>query len=608
MNPLKWPTKWKVVDDDDLPKTKSKKYIRIGLAKILGLADDVENADVSEESRPGQPQAKKNNTFIDWGVISGYRFLLACYVMFMHLGSNDSWGVFNNLRGWPWHVHVFFTLGGFSLVAPMNPVISKKFKYFIARFMAMYPMYLVALAFVFANLLVACRPSTFRPTFHWDSQPDDKDALFCEGTPLTPTSYWGSLFLTLFVFLFGIAITPIWPFSWWMGYYFWFSAMYYQCLMIFPAMYNKLFSWRGNGKRFVLLLVVLMILNYALLLSTWFSLKDGPSYNHYDKDGNPNDVSEYNEDAFMLNAQILGWYLFSPFWMIYFVIGACTAFLYDAYRPAERPNKRIWGVIADVCTFSIIMWSMCIIAQGSDAGKFLRPTEANKYTDTAVVNRLWDNVCGRLIAPLTTIWIFALATGEGWTASVLGSPFLSQTVAPHAYNCFLFHQPVGQWYYAATRGNGVWWNWWQYRKTMFWFSPDPCPVEWYEYFYLVILIVGFSSLMNATAEPFMAAVVNFFKVLLSGSDDSEEEIDAEQTLIDAIEDMSGFAPELDWTLDQCGLSSLGLPQLATRLNNIISTKNNPVSITPAQLSDARTVSDIANALKNAITQAKMDGI
>ena len=143
---------------------------------------------------------------------------------------------------------------------------------------------------------------------------------------------------------------------------------------------------------------------------------------------------------------------------------------------------------------------------------------------------------------------------------------------------------------------------------MFWFSPDPCPVEWYEYFYLVILIVGFSSLMNATAEPFMAAVVNFFKVLLSGSDDSEEEIDAEQTLIDAIEDMSGFAPELDWTLDQCGLSSLGLPQLATRLNNIISTKNNPVSITPAQLSDARTVSDIANALKNAITQAKMDGI
>ncbi len=56
------------------------------------------------------------NTFIDWNVISGFRFCLSCYVMFMHIGSNKSWGVMSNLRGWPWHVHVFFTLGGFSMV------------------------------------------------------------------------------------------------------------------------------------------------------------------------------------------------------------------------------------------------------------------------------------------------------------------------------------------------------------------------------------------------------------------------------------------------------------------------------------------------------------
>ena len=34
VSPLKWPTKWKIVDDDELPKTKSKKYIRVG--KIVG--------------------------------------------------------------------------------------------------------------------------------------------------------------------------------------------------------------------------------------------------------------------------------------------------------------------------------------------------------------------------------------------------------------------------------------------------------------------------------------------------------------------------------------------------------------------------------------------
>ena len=235
----------------------------------------------------------------------------------------------------------------------------------------------------------------------------------------------------------------------------------------------------------------------------------------------------------------------------------------------------------------------------------LRPSEANNYTDVNIEIRLWDNICGRLIAPLTTLWIFSLATGEGWTAKVFSSTFLSETVAPHAYNCFLFHQPVGQWYYAATRP-GLWWNWWQYRKTMYWFSPGPCPVEWYEYFYVVIITCAFSALMNATAEPFMGAILSFVKVLIFGSE--EEGVAVEDALIEALEDMTGFAPQLDWTLDQCGLSSVGLPQLAVRLKNVFSTKTNPVSISAAQLSDARTVGDIVDAVKAAVGQANADGI
>lgn len=121
---LKWPTKWKIVADKDLPKTKSNKYIRVGLAKVLGFEKESNDEDVAELC-VWEKATPKNNSFIDWEVISGFRFVLACYVMFMHIGSNKSWGAFNNLRGWPWHVHVFFTLGGFSLTAPMNPVIAK---------------------------------------------------------------------------------------------------------------------------------------------------------------------------------------------------------------------------------------------------------------------------------------------------------------------------------------------------------------------------------------------------------------------------------------------------------------------------------------------------
>jgi acyl-CoA synthetase (AMP-forming)/AMP-acid ligase II len=57
------------------------------------------------------------------------------------------------------------------------------------------------------------------------------------------------------------------------------------------------------------------------------------------------------------------------------------------------------------------------------------------------------------------------------------------TLAPNSYNCFLFHQMVGQWYFAATRNRHMW-NWWRYRKDFYWFSPKPCPVEWYEYFFV----------------------------------------------------------------------------------------------------------------------------
>lgn len=70
---VKWPTKWIIVSDDQLPKTKTKKYIRIGLSTHLGL-------DPKEDD--SQEIAKKSTVAkVDWGVIGGFRFVLACYVM-----------------------------------------------------------------------------------------------------------------------------------------------------------------------------------------------------------------------------------------------------------------------------------------------------------------------------------------------------------------------------------------------------------------------------------------------------------------------------------------------------------------------------------------------
>merc|ERR1712129_340575 len=92
-------------------------------------------------------------------------------------------------------------------------------------------------------------------------------------------------------------------------------------------------------------------------------------------------------------------------------------------------------------------------------------------TDSANSNRMWDNLYGRLWAPITTLWIFALSTGEGFTAMLLRNTTLSDNLAPNAYNCFLFHQMVGQWYYAATR-NGTMWNWWRFKRRCIGFHQD----------------------------------------------------------------------------------------------------------------------------------------
>jgi hypothetical protein len=45
------------------------------------------------------------------------------------------------------------------------------------------------------------------------------------------------------------------------------------------------------------------------------------------------------------------------------------------------------------------------------------------------------------------------------------------------------------------------WNWWQFRKSFYWFSPEPCPVEWYEYFFVVLIVIAFSSIMEKAFIP-----------------------------------------------------------------------------------------------------------
>ncbi len=337
----------------------------------------------------------------------------------------------------------------------------------------------------------------------------------------------------------------------------------------------------------------------------WLSFRDAPSYQDADEDRAARDW----------NIGVLSFYLFGPFWALYFVIGAALAFLYDAYRPAERHSAFVWGWVADGCSLILIVFSIAHILQGQSTYKtnpelemYMRPEEANQWTDTAVVNRIWDAGYARMFAPLTTLWVFALSTGQGYSAKFFGQKFLSETLSPNSYNCFLFHQMVAQWYYAATR-NGTWWNWWSFRKTMYWFSPQPCPTEWYEYFFLVGLVVAWSRFMTSL-EPIMGKVLDTLvsKLFKKTKDDDEEEEDTGEVLLGIIERMTGIEPMIDWTLEECGLASIGIPVLVALLNRSFSTKKREVSVTAADLVSAKTIADMVDAVHAAKERADAHGV
>ena len=527
--------------------------------------------------------------------------------MFMHYGSNESFGVVSNLRGFPWHVHTFFTLAGFVMSAPLNHKIERKIKYIKARIGSMYALYFLAIICGLANLLVSCRPSSFRTNFTFHAKENDlyefgdRSGLFCEGAPSFPNSYWASLISTIVIYIFGLTITPFWSLHWWLGYYLWFISMYFQCVLIYPSFYNMLYNLRGQKKRLVVFASFLVATSLMIVAASWVITKDKDGF--HTEHITSNDI---DSDDWIHNAVVLSFYLFSPFWMIYFMIGMVCAFIYDAYRPSESHYKERFGFLADFCTLFIFSLSLVQIYQGSIKNEtdewFFRPDEANNpFSDVASTNRLWDNIYGRLMSPLTALWIYSLSTGEGLTAKFLKNRILVLKLAPYSYCCFLFHQMVGQWYFALTRGK--WWNWWNYRKTMYWFSPKPLPIEWYEYPYLILLVIWFSIFVTDHIQPKLTVWFTFRSHAVQ-----EEDLDSETMLLKVIENLSGVEAQVSNTVEECGITSIGMPVLEGMVNKYLAMNDEDAEIDISEMIQAKTIGDLVDVIDAARARATDNGI
>ena len=205
----KIPSVWGAVDEVEIPKTSTGKYIRNQCADVLFFEERQQATQEHEAGQTSQLIDKKyNKPFVAYSSIAGFRFLLACYVMFMHFGAAESFQIFSNLRQFPWHVHAFFVVSGFSIAIGMPKPITEKRKFVFARISAFYPLYVLAVVLCFLNLIWACNLSNFNPEFQWISGFSQTGQ--CYGTPLLQEGWGWNVVSTLVIHLAGLQASPLW--------------------------------------------------------------------------------------------------------------------------------------------------------------------------------------------------------------------------------------------------------------------------------------------------------------------------------------------------------------------------------------------------------------
>ena len=628
------PAYWKIVKDDDLPKTSTKKYKRVGLAKHLHITQrDV----VSSCSR----KKGKQPAIISPG-LAGLRYCMAIGVMFNHIGGvwqgEDERNPLTYGPYW-WSAKattfyfpatVFFVLGGFTLSAALNGKEVRKgtwLSFYNSRFQTLMPLYLLSLAFGLINMLVVCRPNTFSDEFSW--QPHNSTmttasgaAAQCHTSPVEmPYGAW--LIMTVFVFAFGFQTWfPLWLLSSWMMYYTWFNGVYYFIIVVFPWMHNSLCRVRGDANAIFKWGLVYMILTFATaaLLGVYYAL---PSWQDYDDLGSSKSWKKNLQNIYALSTM-----MFPPYWVPSVGSGMVAYFWYDAVRPNESHNRKRYGKMADFLTLAFFAFHLAHFFDidwpypTSLVGKMweTHPDEYHKW-DTGIKRYVWSVMVTRLYSPLLAIWIAILAIPQGSvTGKLLEWNVLSKTLAPTSYGCFLFHQIIGQWYWWATRsgnnvvtkssseevdlGNSKSWSWWAYPKEYYWFSPQPLPVAWYEFFFVVGLVTIFSAFVDRVLNPRLTLLwvkmMTFFQnIIWPGSVSSTPKIGRnaapESIVRNAVKALIGIESDisLDDSFDEIGLVSVGLPILV----GLINSEDNSASVAVADIADCATLGDLVSVLE-----------
>eukprot|EP00854_Cymbomonas_tetramitiformis_P002244 gene2244-2959_t len=328
----KIPAHFRIVDEDDLPMTATKKYIRIGLAQVLGVT--------------GSTVAAVSHPLSYSSCFAGLRFVLSCAVVFNHYGTTEidpeeaghgdpttnGLGVLSNMRS-DWPFSVFFILGGFSLAASTTKTVDNYGGFYKAKLASMQPTYLLVMLLCTVNLLVVCHPDVYDTNFTGfrHEQHVTSSEKGCAATWVQMP--WGLTLLT--TILIYILQMQSWffalPFMWFLMFYAWFSSVYYFLLASFPIFWNFIFPKRDNERSLWICMAICLLLFWlrSILLGIPLYLLS---------------VSEDDDDFDFANAWGISAYLFPPSFLPYFDksteslnIRLWSAFLTSLYVPLTLP-------------------------------------------------------------------------------------------------------------------------------------------------------------------------------------------------------------------------------------------------------------------------------
>lgn len=506
-----------IENKDQLPKTSTNKFVRIGLAEKLGVIEmsKVQTTQVLSEARPVPISP----------ALSGSRVFLGFWIVYNHIGRREHAGLdeWYDGRGWCSHVPAFIVLGGFMLAASCTaPMIApgRLLHFYQTRLLGIYPMYLISILVAIFTLPFYCRPSTYIPHFTYGSQE------LCQAPPIE-TNWAGSFAMTVVSYVLGLQAWPFAiPLTFFLSYYSFYNSIYYFCILVFPFLQRPLLANSDRPTyawKFVAVALSAQGL-FEVLHGMYWPIRD----------------ANYQAAGYFS----LFMYLFPPFWLPLFCLGMGTYALFAHYRPFARADRWKWGILTDFFSIVYLLGVLLWIEATGD----MYPDAVDSPQDV----RYWASFISRLISPMTVLWIVGLAIGEGYTARLIGHRIFSELLGPAFYCVYLYHQVISQWYFYATRG-----VWAAKPKPFYWFSPVAVPVGVGEFFLLLVIIYCICYLLERYLHPPLVQYSSaFVQRLLHTGAKVDANASVEQVILQSVSNVVGHQLTISSNLANSGLGSL----------------------------------------------------